>query len=39
MTEEQIVEWMCQYILNHDTPSLIELVIKAIKEAENGGAR
>ena len=31
---EALVSQMVQYIKAHDTPSLIELVIKAIKESE-----
>ena len=32
--EEELVQEMTYYILDHDTPSLIELVIKAIQKAE-----
>ena len=32
----QIVDFMTEYIKDHDVPSLIELVIKAIKKVEGG---
>ena len=34
MTEEQFVEEMYRYIKDHDVPSLIELVLKAILKVE-----
>ena len=34
MTNEQIIELMTEYIKEHDVPSLIELVLKAIERVE-----
>lgn len=34
MTEEKIIKIMTAYIKEHDIPSLIELVLKAIERVE-----
>ena len=33
----QIVDFMTEYIKDHDVPSLIELVLKAIQKVEGDG--
>ena len=35
--EVQIVDFMAEYISQHDVPSLIELVLKAIQKVEKDG--
>ena len=36
--EEELIQEMIYYIQDHDVPSLIELVIKAIKQTEKRDA-